>query len=514
MESNLPEGAENVQDAARQPAPGGKPIAIVDIGSNSVRLVAYESLSRAPRQIFNEKSLCALGNGVASTGKLPKGGIDKALAALRRFKTISEILQVDELHVLATAAARDASNGPEFVKAASQAIGAPISLLSGPREAELSAHGVVSGIYRPDGVVGDLGGGSLELIDIKGAQLGKGTTLPLGGLTLMDASNNSPRAAVKIVREALAGSRIVERVAGRTFYAVGGTWRALAKLHMRQRHYPLTVMHGYVIPSSDAADFAGIVERVNTETLISIEAVNAQRRPLLPYGALVLDEIIRRAMPKEIMISTAGVREGLIYEMLDQAQRRKDPLIVAASEANQLFSRAPRHAEDLCDWTDRFMKSTHLEETIEEKRLRHAACLLADVNWRAHPDYRGEESLNLVENTALTAIDHPGRAFLALTMSYRYLGLDDDEVSPQIRALATARMLDRARIVAAAIRLAYLIAAAMPDVLPSTPVACFKSKVVLTLPAALADLASDRLYNRVKQLARLIGRDAVITVAG
>jgi exopolyphosphatase/guanosine-5'-triphosphate,3'-diphosphate pyrophosphatase len=273
-------------------------------------------------------------------------------------------------------------------------------------------------------------------------------------------------------------------------------------------------MHGYVIPSEDASDFAGIVERVNTETLISIEAVNAQRRPLLPYGAMVLDEIIRRAMPKEIMISTAGVREGLIYEMLDQAQRRKDPLIVAASEANLQFSRAPRHAEDLVEWTDRFMKSTHLEETIEEKRLRHAACLLADVNWRAHPDYRGEESLNLVENTALTAIDHPGRAFLALTMSYRYLGLDDDEVSPQIRALASARMLDRARIVAAAVRLAYLVSGAMPDVLPRTPVACLKSKVELTLPADLADLASDRLYSRVKQLARLIGRDAIVTIAG
>jgi len=312
----------------------------------------------------------------------------------------------------------------------------------------------------------------------------------------------------------LANSRIVERVAGRTFYAVGGTWRALAKLHMRQRHYPLTVMHGYVIPSEDASDFAGIVERVNTETLISIEAVNAQRRPLLPYGAMVLDEIIRRAMPKEIMISTAGVREGLIYEMLDQAQRRKDPLIVAASEANLQFSRAPRHAEDLVEWTDRFMKSTHLEETTEEKRLRHAACLLADVNWRAHPDYRGEESLNLVENTALTAIDHPGRAFLALTMAYRYLGLDDDEVSPQIRALASARMLDRARIVAAAVRLAYLVSGAMPDVLPRTPVACLKSKVELTLPADLADLASDRLYSRVKQLARLIGRDAIVTIAG
>ncbi|VTZ48885.1 Exopolyphosphatase [Methylocella tundrae] len=489
-----------------------RPVAIVDIGSNSVRLVAYEGLSRAPRQIFNEKSLCALGDGVATTGKLPKAGMEKALSALRRFKVLSEILQVGELHVLATAAARDASNGAEFVEAAKLAIGAPISLLSGAREAELSAHGVISGIHKPDGVVGDLGGGSLELIDVKGAQLGKGETLPLGGLSLMDASKKSPRAAVKIVRDSLAQSRVIDRVAGRTFYAVGGTWRALAKLYMSQRNYPLSVMHGYVIPARDAADFAGLVARVDTETLISIDIVNLQRRPLLPYGAVALAEIIRQAGPKEIMISTAGVREGLLYEKLDLAQRRQDPLIVAASDANQMFARAPRHADDLCDWTDRFMRSTHLEETADERRLRHAACLLADVNWRAHPDYRAEEGLNLVENTTLTAIDHPGRAFLALTISYRYLGLDDDGVNPQIRALVSARMLDRARIVAAAARLAYLVSGAMPDILPSTPVVCLKSKVVLTLPKQLADLASERLYSRVKQLARLIGREPVVTI--
>ncbi len=489
------------------------PVAIVDIGSNSVRLVAYEGLTRSPRPIFNEKSLCALGNGVATTGRLPKGGMEKALAALRRFRVLCDIMGVSDLHVIATAAARDALNGVEFLAAATKAIGAEIVLLSGDREAELSAQGVISGINKPDGVVGDLGGGSLELIDVKGSVLGKGATLPLGGLTLMDASGNSPRAAVKIVRESLAKSRSLDRVAGRTFYAVGGTWRALAKLHMSQRHYPLSVIHGYVIPAQDAADFAGLVERVNTDTLISIESVNAARRPLLAYGAVVLEEIIRSAQPKEIMISTSGVREGLLYERLSSAQRRQDPLLTAAAEFNQLFSRAPRHAEDLCAWTDRFMASTHLEETAEEKRLRHAACLLADVNWRAHPDYRSEESLNLVENTAFNGVDHPGRSFLVLAMSYRYLGLDAD-VSPQIRALVSSRSLDKARILAAATRLGYLISGAMPDVLPRAPVACLKAKVVLTLPSDLADLASERVQNRLKQLARLIGREPVITVAG
>ncbi|MGA7386108.1 MAG: exopolyphosphatase, partial [Methylocella sp.] len=316
-----------------------------------------------------------------------------------------------------------------------------------------------------------------------------------------------------IVREALAGSRIAERLAGRTFYAVGGTWRALAKLHMSQRNYPLAVTHGYVIPARDAADFAGLVERANTETLISIGAVNAARRPLLAYGAVVLDEIIRRARPREVMISATGVREGLLYEMLDMEQRRKDPLLVAAAQFNRLFSRAPGHAGELCDWTGGFMKSMHVEEPPEERRLRHAACLLADVNWRAHPDHRHEESMNIVENAAFLGVDHPGRSFLALAASYRYLGLDAD-ASPQIRALVSARMLDRARIVAAATRAAYVISGAMPGVLPLTPLTCAKTTLILTLPQGLADLASERLLNRLKQLGRLIGREPAITIAG
>ena len=271
--------------------------------------------------------------------------------------------------------------------------------------------------------------------------------------------------------------------------------------------------HGYVIPARDAADFAGLVERANTETLISIDAVNAARRPLLAYGAVVLDEIIRRARPREVMISTTGVREGLLYEKLDIGQRRQDPLLVTAAQFNRLYSRAPGHAGELCDWTSEFMKSMHIEETPEERRLRYAACLLADVNWRAHPDQRNEENINIVENAAFLGVDHPGRSFLVLAASYRYLELDAD-VSPQIRALVSARMLERARFLAAATRAAYVISGAMSGVLPLTPLTCVKSALILTLPQRLADLATERLQNRLKQLGRLIGREPAITIAG
>lgn len=499
-------------ERAVSPIPAKEPIAIIDIGSNSVRLVVYECLCRAPRPVFNEKSLCALGKGVATTGSLPKAGVAKALAALRRFRVLTSIMEVSAVHVLATAAARDASNGGEFLAAAAEAIGAPVRLLPGDREAKLSAYGVISGFMKPDGVAGDLGGGSLELIEIRGTHAGNGTSLPLGGLALMDASGNSRRAALRIVREALGRSPVAGRLAGRTFYAVGGTWRALAKLHMEQRNYPLAVTHGYAIPASDAADFAGLVERADAESLFSIDAVSAARRPFLAYGALVLDEIIRRAKPREIMFSVSGVREGLLYEMLDTEQRRQDPLLMAAAQLNELFSRAPGHAADLCNWTDGFMRSFHAEEGPEERRLRHAACLLSDVNWRAHPDHRHEESVNIVENAAFLGIDHPGRSFLALTACYRYLGVDAD-VSPQIRALVAARMLERARILAAAMRAAFVISGAVPGVLPVAPLACTKGKLVLSLPRKFSDLASERLQNRLKQLGRLIWREPLITIS-
>lgn len=486
------------------------PVAVVDIGSNSVRLVGYDGLTRAPTPIFNEKALCALGHGVAKTGELAEASMAKALAALRRYNALIKIMNVQQVYAFATAAARDATNGPAFVAEASAAIGAPVSLLSGRREAELSALGVISGFHEPDGVVADLGGGSLELIDIKGAKVGKGITLPLGGLSLMDASNQSLRNATRIAQEALEDAKLLAKLRGRTLYAVGGTWRALAKLHMRQRNYLLSIMHGYNIPAREASDFAGLVERVNAEALIAVEAVTPARRPLLAYGAIVLDEIIRKAQPKQVTISATGVREGLLYEQLSSAEQRLDPLIFGAQVFNDAYSRSPRHAEDLRQWSDHFIDSLRLEETPEDKRLRHAACLLADVNWRAHPDYRSEQSLNIVVNGAFTGIDHPGRCFLALAMSYRYLGLDAD-VNPQIRAHVSPRLLDRARLLAGVMRVAYVVSAGMADVLPRVSLAAAaKGRLVLALPPDLSDLVSERLSNRLKQLAKLIGREPAI----
>ena len=488
----------------------GPPVAVIDIGSNSVRLVVYEGLTRAPTPIFNEKELCGLGRQVQTTGLLAKDAVEEALHALKRFRALCDTLRVRRLWVIATAACRDATNGKAFIKAAERICRAKIDVLSGPREAQLSALGVVSGIHHPDGIVGDLGGGSLECTRVRGTQIGARVTLPLGGLALADASSKSIKKAEKIVVKALRNIPHLKAMKGRSFYAVGGTWRAFARLHMFQTGYPLHVMHNYVIPAKEALEFARLVHRVNPESLSRIEVIAKARRPLLPYAALVLEHLIRIGKPEDIVISVLGVREGLLFSQLKAKERKEDALIAAASDLNILRSRSPQHGEELVGWTDRFMASTGLDEDPEERRLRHAACLLADIGWRTHPDYRGEQSLNVIANNGFFATDHPGRAFLALTVYFRHMGLIEDELSPRLRELASSRMLDHARILGVAMRVAYLVSASMPGVLPHTPLQVRRRKITLTLRGKYRALAGDRVFGRLKQLARLIGREPVI----
>src|SRR6202030_1914842 len=285
-------------------------------------------MARSLITIFNEKALCGLGREVQSTGLLAPDAVAKALTSLRRFRALCKVMKVGRVHAIATAACRDATNGADFIAKAERICGVGIEILSGPREAWLPALGVVSGVHKPDGIVGDLGGGSLELVDVHGNRVRGGVTLPLGSLALQDASHKSLKRAERIVKTELSDVTQLKAGRGRTFYAVGGTWRALARIHIIQSGYPLRVMHGYSIPAQDALDFVQRLRRlVATDTLANIEVIADARRPLLAYAALVLEYIIRVASPKTIVFSTFGVREGLLYERLPEAERAKDGLI-------------------------------------------------------------------------------------------------------------------------------------------------------------------------------------------
>ena len=496
----------------KRPRKRASSVAVIDIGSNSVRLVVYESMTRSLVSIFNEKTLCGLGREVQTTGLLAPDAVAKALTSLKRFRALIRVMKVGRIYAIATAACRDASNGPDFIAKAERICGVPIEILSGPREAKLSALGVVSGIHNPDGIVGDLGGGSLELIDIRGNRVRRGVTLPLGSLALADASHKSLKRAERIVKEDLSGVAQLKAGRGRTFYAVGGTWRSLARIHIIQSGYPLGVMHGYSIPAADALDFARRLRRLAAANMLAnIEVVADARRPLLTYAALVLEYIIRVAKPKTIVFSTFGVREGLLYEMLPQKERASDGLIGAAQTLNQLLSRSARHAQELMGWTDRLVRVVHLRETAEDRRLRHAACLLSDIGWRVHPDHRGEETLNLITNGNFGSISHQGRAFVALSVFYRYAGLSEENEPPaRIREMVSPAMDERARLLGAAFRVAHLISAARPGVLPATHFRSRGRKLMLVFEHRMVDLVADRVGSRFKQLARLIGRTGTI----
>ncbi len=456
--------------------------------------------------------MCGLGRGLAARGRLEPEAIASALTAMRRFAALVKQIGVTALHVLATAAVRDASNGPDFIVSVEAIGGVKVRVLTGNEEARLSAQGVVSGFHRPDGVAGDLGGGSIEVVDVSNSRTGKGESFPLGGLRLEEMSDGSTKKAEKIAAEALAKSKVLPRGEKRVFYAVGGTWRSLARLHMRQAGYPLHVTHHYAIDAGEAADFCRMVARREIDSLDSIEVVSRNRRPLLPYGAVVLDQVIRLMKPSQVVLSALGMREGLLYELLDEEEKAKDPLLTACEELSFLRSRSPRHAHELAAWSAMAFQVIGLDESEAETRLRHAACLLTDLGWRAHPEYRGEQSLNLIAHASFIGIDHPGRAYLALANFYRHEGLIDEQLSPRIRELVPTRLMERARALGAALRVVHLLSASTPDVVNRTRLEKRGKMLALVLPQELAPLGGARVLRRLSQVAKFAGLDPTIVV--
>ena len=493
-----------------------EPIGVIDIGSNSVRLVVYEGAVRAATPLFNEKVLAGLGRSVATTGKLGSEAVEKSLEALTRFRAIARILEVKNLRAIATAAVREAANGRDFIARAEGAAGTRIEILSGEKEAELAALGIRMGFMDPDGFAGDLGGGSLELVDITKAKLNQASTLPLGGLRLIDTMGDKLDDAVKIIDEHLENTSWLGQGRGRTFFAVGGAWRALAKLHMEQARYPLRVMHGYSVTPKAGIEFC---EQIRKSKKLSafpgIEDISKPRREVLPYGALVLERLLNRLEPSEVVFSVFGIREGLLYSLLPAHERHKDPLISFCEDYARLRSRSLEHARELCNWTDALFTGEGPNEDANERRLRHAACLLSDIGWRAHPDYRGEQSLNVIAHAGLAGIDHPGRIFLALAVYHRHIGPgegDGDELSERLKGAVSKRTQKRARIVGTAVRTAHMLSIGMPGVIDETPLAYEGGKLVLSLPKAYAALDGERLRRRFEGLASLLDRKSEIQI--
>lgn len=490
---------------------GAPPVAVVDIGSNSVRLVVYDGLRRAPSPMFNEKVLCGLGRGVGETGALDEKAMERAFLALTRFRALIAQMKVEEVFAFATAAARDASNGKDFISSAEKILKTDIAVFTGKQEAMYAARGVLSAWPEADGVVGDLGGGSLELVDVQGGKLRDGITLPLGPLRIIGSVDPEDGEAVRsYIDEQLDRASLLSGLKGRTLYGVGGAWRNLARLHMAQTKYPLHIIQGYTLDRSTALSLADFVSQLQSDTLKGIDAVSKSRAETLPMSALVLERILARTEPKFFTASIYGVREGVLFSQLKKRVRDSDPLLNACWDFAKRYARSPNHELELCNWTDGLFNYGRQSEAPTQTRLRHAACMLADISWRANPDYRSGRALTIISQAAIVGVDHPGRIFIALAVYFRYQGINTKQAPREFTDLLSEDEVERARVLAGAMRLAYVLTGAITGLLPKIKLTVEGKSLVLELPKKLSALYGEAVDKRLSQLAGVMGLDPEI----
>ena len=488
-------------DLSRRPAQAEGPIGVVDIGSNSVRLVIYDRLVRSPVALFNEKSLCAIGRNMVRTGVLDEEGSTAAIAALGRFREIAKSVGVSRLDTFATAAVRDARNGAEFVARAREAVGTQIRILSGEEEARFAAEGVLAAIPDADGIVGDLGGGSLELAFVSQGLQSGGVTLPFGPLRLMDMSDGKPDRARAIVDEGLEKLPGIDRLKGKSLYAVGGVWRNIARMHLDNIQHPVQVLHHYEIGRDRAMDFAQFISGLSRKSLESSAGVTRKRAESIPYGAVVLERLIKVARLDRVVISSFGVREGFLFQRLSAEERLRDPLMSACEEIAMRMGREPSLGRVLERWTAPLF--TNEDKAFD--RLRRAACHLADAGWRAHPDHRAELTYSQVLYAPFIGIDHYRRSTLALALYHRYGG-DDEKLLKRTQRFIGDDAARQAQVLGYALRAALVLAGPAPSVLNESSVRLTPGSLVVTLPKQQQALIAEAMTKRLETLALTFGR--------
>lgn len=491
---------------ASAPAPGAARVAVVDIGSNSIRLVVFDRLSRVPIALFNEKVLCGLGRGLEISGRLNEAGVELALANLTRFVTIAQAMEVGRLDLLATAAVRDAVNGSEFVAEVERRCNVAVSVLAGEEEARLSALGVVAGIPDAEGLMGDLGGGSLELVELDKGKLGRHVTLPLGPLRLMAAAEEDREKARGIVDKHLGGLDWLADLKGRTFYPVGGSWRTLARVHMEQTHYPLHVIQQYQIGRRQAEDLTRVLSRLGKRSLAGLPR---RRAEILPFAAIVLERLLRLARPERIVFSAYGLREGHLFNRLPAAEQKKDPLLTACNDIAAVERRFGLLGPLLSDWLDPLFPA----DGPAERRLRLAISLLSDIAWREHPDYRAQHAFSRILHLPIGGIGHVERVMAAVALAVRYGGdLDQPEVVA-VRAMLDEAQQQTAIVTGLGLRLAYSVSGATVELLSRTALSAEGGRLTLLLPPGEEAMHGEAVQRRLDALGRALGRQTAVSDA-
>jgi len=481
-------------------------VGIIDVGSNSIRLVVYERASRAPLPVFNEKVLCGLARGLDATGRLNPAGVEMALANIDRFTTLAHNMKVTSLDLLATAAVRDASDGPQFMHALESRPGIKAHIVSGQDEARFSGYGVLCGMPDASGVMGDLGGGSLELVAIGRGGIGNSTTLPIGPLRLMSSGKSDPK---RIVIDAIEDVRWLREEAGKTFYAVGGAWRSFARLHMEQAGYPLHIIHHYDIPSDEARAVARLIAVQSAKSLEKMPRVSRRRVDTLPLACLALDRLLAALKPRNVIFSAFGLREGFYYQRLSESERARHPLIAFAEEQGADWRRFDLSPQEIFDW----LTPVFAGESDAERILRIAACHLSDISWNDHPDYRAEQAYIRVLHLPAPGMSHRERAILAMTLAYRYKSDSKSAMLDTALRLSDNKGRNYARRLGACLRLAYNLSGGAPGLLPQVQLRRTERDLRMIVPAELKRSLGDVTARRLESAAEAFDLKSVIVAA-
>jgi exopolyphosphatase / guanosine-5'-triphosphate,3'-diphosphate pyrophosphatase len=481
--------------------PNSHRAAIIDIGSNSVRLVIFDVLGASILPTFNEKVMAGLGVGLAKTGRLSEPGQRSALSALARYKAILRALNLRNFTAVATAAVRAAEDGPDFIRKANRVLGRPVSVLSGEDEARLSALGVEASFHEPQGVIGDLGGSSLEFMQI-GTGKGKGESLMLGPLSFGELPADAKELR-KAIKAELKKSKVLPGAKGR-FFAVGGAWRTFAKINMTLEKYALQVLQGYQMNSGQVARTAKLCidSLSNPSARAQLESMDKRRARHMPIAAILLEEILEISKFDGISISSAGLREGVLTDMTGAAVT--DPLLDGVIAFARLDHNQIAFGQALHDFiAPAFAPEADLfGSPAADLRIEQAACMMADSAGRFHPDHRALMAYDQALRAPYAGVSHGERAMIAYAVGCRYQ--KDFKRPGDYVGLTSEPQAERAKQLGSAMRLGAVFSGRSGPILRRAQLSRAGEKLCLNIRKADEPMISETVSRRLAQTANAL----------
>ena len=433
--------------------------AVVDIGSNNIRLVVYGGLGRAPVVVYSDKSVCQLGKNIEQTGTLNAKGVKKSLKILRRFISVTQTMRVDDVRIVATAAVREATDGQDYIDDIQSFCDCHVEILSGECEARMAGQGVWYGIPEASGLVADLGGGSLELAELKNGTVGRVCSMPVGVLRYGD--NPDLQTIAQQVARIFQNHSFLEDTPYENIYLVGGAWRALMQQHMVDTAYGVKVMHYYTQPRQAIENLLTPIIS-GKRPLSDLSQVNKRRRPYMGVASVILQTLVQQTNPNHIITSGYGVREGILVD--DFTDKDKATCALLAS-CQKIVAGAPvlsLAGDDLFQWMTPAIE--HLGD--RDKTIVHGACYLVNAVRFDDPDHRGRQILSWMMQRPLLGLSHYERAFMGYMMNARYKKISKKStLGKLLRKTVRDEDVSTAKVVGAAMALAYSLSGGVDDIL-------------------------------------------------